>query len=106
MPELKCSAVTCVFNKQELCSRGDIQVTGGDASKADQTCCGSFQERKGDSMTASCASGCGCETIRVDCEAHKCIYNNDCKCNAAQIGISGPDARSSQQTMCGTFTCK
>ena len=56
MPQLKCSAVTCVFNKQELCSRGDIQVTGDQASTADQTCCGSFQERKGESMTNSCAN--------------------------------------------------
>ena len=106
MPQLKCSAVTCVFNKQELCSRGDIQVTGEQASTADQTCCGSFQERKGESMTNSCANGCGCETIHVDCEACKCVYNDQRKCNAAQIGISGSNASSSQQTMCGTFSCK
>lgn len=106
MPQLKCSAITCVFNKQELCSRGDIQVTGDQASAPDQTCCGSFQERKGSGMTASCTEGCGCETIRVDCEACKCIYNEQRKCSASQIGIAGSNATSSQQTMCGTFSCK
>lgn len=57
-------------------------------------------------MTNSCANGCGCETIHVDCEACKCVYNDQRKCNAAQIGISGSNASSSQQTMCGTFSCK
>lgn len=106
MPALKCSAVTCIYNKQELCSKGDIQVTGDNAVTADQTSCGSFQERKGESMTASCTSGCGCETIAVDCQACKCIYNDNCKCNASQIGIAGSGATTSQQTMCSTFSCK
>lgn len=104
MPELKCSAQTCVYNKQELCSKGDIQVTGDSASTPDQTCCGSFQQRKGDSMKASC--GCGCRSIHVDCQADKCVYNENLKCGAAKIGIAGSDASSSQETMCGTFSCK
>ena len=103
MPALKCSAITCIYNKEELCSKGDIKVTGDSAQTPDQTSCGSFQERKGDSMTASCASGCGCEMIQVDCEASKCMYNDDRKCSASQIGIAAPNASSSQQTMCGTF---
>ncbi len=106
MPALKCSALTCIYNKEELCSKGDILVTGDTAKTPDQTSCGSFQERKGESMTASCASGCGCETIKVDCEACGCMYNDDRKCSASQIGIAGPNARSSQQTMCGTFRSK
>lgn len=106
MPALKCSAITCVYNKEELCSKGDIQITGDMAKTPDQTSCGSFQERKGASMTDSCASGCGCDTIQVDCEACKCMYNDDRKCSASQIGIAGPNATNSQQTMCGTFRCK
>lgn len=106
MPALKCSATTCIYNKQELCSKGDIQVTGNTANTADQTSCGSFQERKGDSMSNSCVSGCGCETIQVSCDACKCMYNDDRKCSASQIGIAGSNASNSQQTMCGTFRCK
>lgn len=106
MPALRCSAITCVYNKEELCSKGDILVTGDTANVPDQTSCGSFQERRGDSMTNSCAEGCGCETIQVDCEAGRCVYNDNHKCIASQIGIAGSNATSSQQTMCGTFHSK
>ena len=33
MPALKCSAMTCVYNKGELCSKGDIKVGGSGATR-------------------------------------------------------------------------
>ena len=33
MPALSCSAMTCVYNQNELCSKGDIRV-GGSGAKA------------------------------------------------------------------------
>lgn len=104
MPMLSCSAVTCVYNKDELCSKGDIQVGGNNATTADETCCASFKERT--SSDSSNAEGCGCKTIAVDCEAQKCMYNENCKCDAAKIGIGGSSACKCDETMCGTFTCK
>ena len=64
MTTLKCSATTCMYNKEQLCSKGDIDVTGENATTANETSCGSFRERSGNSVTNSCASGCGCEKIR------------------------------------------
>ncbi len=43
MAVLSCGAVTCVYNKDELCSKGDIRVGGSDAHHSDQTCCESFK---------------------------------------------------------------
>ena len=47
MPALKCTAVKCVYNKEQLCSKGDIQVTGGNASVVNETACASFKEQNG-----------------------------------------------------------
>ena len=40
MTILNCSATTCVYNENELCSRGEIEVMGADARRSDETCCG------------------------------------------------------------------
>ena len=103
MPMLSCSAISCVFNKDELCSKGDIMVGGQSAHTPTETCCESFKERSANDLSNS--QGCGCSTIHVDCEANECIYNKDCKCDAAKIGIGGSSASKAQDTNCGTFRC-
>ena len=37
MTILKCSATKCMYNENELCSRGDIEITGAGARNADET---------------------------------------------------------------------
>ncbi|MDO4340702.1 MAG: DUF1540 domain-containing protein [Eubacteriales bacterium] len=106
MTILKCSATTCMYNENELCSRGEIEVTGNQAHQADETSCGSFRERSmGGSAQNSAQERCGCEKIQIDCKAQECTYNSSCKCTAAAIDIDGPNANSSSDTKCGTFTC-
>ena len=46
MPLLSCTARTCIYNKDEYCSKGDILVDGSEAKVADETCCRSFEERE------------------------------------------------------------
>ena len=62
MTILKCSATKCMYNENELCSRGDIEITGAGARNADETNCGSFRERSasGAAMNSE-AHHCGCE---------------------------------------------
>ena len=74
MTILRCSATTCVYNKDELCSKGEIDVIGESAMAADETSCGSFRERSYDSTQNSFTEGCGCEKINIDCAAQKCTY--------------------------------
>ena len=59
MTILKCSAVKCVYNKEELCSKGGIDVVGENATSANETSCGSFQERQEGSVATSITNGCG-----------------------------------------------
>ena len=37
--------MTCVYNQNELCSKGDIRVGGSGAKSSMETCCESFKER-------------------------------------------------------------
>lgn len=105
MPVLTCAATTCIYNKDKLCSKGDIQVTGKEATYPDATSCGSFVER-GSSASNAIDSGCGCSTIDVRCAACKCIFNKDEKCSADEIEIEGRNACESNETECGSFRCQ
>ena len=83
MPALSCSAMTCVYNQNELCSKGDIRVGGSGAKSSMETCCESFKERGEGTMSNS--TGCGCTKIGVDCKAQNCTFNDNCKCEAGDI---------------------
>lgn len=106
MTVLRCAAVTCMYNKDQLCSKGEIDVTGANAREAEQTSCGSFRERGSGSVTNSVTNGCGCEQIQIDCGANTCIYNEQSKCTASAIQVDGSNAGTSQETCCNTFQVK
>ena len=103
MPALSCSAMTCVYNQNELCSKGDIRVGGSEAKSSMETCCESFKERGEGTMFNS--TGCGCTKIGVDCKAQNCTFNDNCKCEAGDIHIAGDSACSCQETECSSFRC-
>ena len=105
MAELKCAVDSCTYNSDRLCCKGDILVGGKNARKEQDTCCESFQERTGDSMMNSMASGCGCTNISIDCAAQNCQFNEACKCTAGGIQISGSQACCSDDTRCSSFKC-
>ena len=72
MPALSCSAMTCVYNQNELCSKGDIRVGGSGAKSSMETCCESFKERQGTS--ASNSMGTPSANADIRCEAEHCQY--------------------------------
>lgn len=104
MPDLKCTVQTCVHNKQFLCSLDKIQVGGQDATTARETCCDSFQERKGDSYSND-VNGYVNEVTDIDCKAKECMYNENCKCHAGKISVEGSNACKCESTECATFKC-
>ena len=101
MAELKCGVENCTYNKERLCSKGDIMVGGKHADNADDTCCESFMERRDGAFTSSTAHPS--KTISIDCEAVKCVYNSNYKCVADHVDITGCGADSSRETSCATF---
>ncbi|MGN0308355.1 MAG: DUF1540 domain-containing protein [Lachnospiraceae bacterium] len=101
MAELRCQADTCTYNKDKCCCKGDIMVGGKHAQCTDDTCCESFSQKRGDSLTN--ATSHPSVTISVDCEAAKCIYNANYKCTADHVEISGMGADTGRETSCSTF---
>ena len=42
--------------------------------------------------------------MTLNCNAHNCTYNNSGTCYAGSIKVVGPDATSTSNTTCSTFT--
>lgn len=102
MPLLSCTARTCLYNKNEYCSKGDILVDGDAAVTQDETCCRSFAMRS-EGARNTFQSQKGYEKIDVDCKARKCMFNKDEKCDADKITITGASACNYDETRCGSF---
>lgn len=108
MTKLECSAVTCRYNDDELCAKGAIHVKGNDARTMCDTCCGSYERKEHEGVSNGYYDSCGCRetgksSIQVGCEAKKCCYNDEGRCAADQIGISGYDASHPEETECASF---
>lgn len=101
MPELKCSVVTCVHNNENYCALDSIEVNGSSAQKSEETCCGSFVEKRDNQYSNSAKSATA--TSDVVCRARDCKYNDECKCFAGKINVAGSSACHSEETECTTF---
>ena len=101
MSDLTCKATSCTYNKDCYCCKGDIMVGGKHACDCQDTCCESFHKRSGDSFTSAVSHPS--QTISIDCEAVKCIYNVNYRCKAEHVDIKGSEAATSRETLCATF---
>lgn len=43
MTKLDCTATHCVYNKDKVCSKDQVLVSGEKAHDSDETCCESFK---------------------------------------------------------------
>ncbi|MCD7739404.1 MAG: DUF1540 domain-containing protein [Lachnospiraceae bacterium] len=102
MARLGCGVSNCIYNQEHCCCKGDIMVGGRDAVTESDTCCESFADQRGDFYANMMESPK--EMIHVDCEAVRCIYNDNYKCRAEQINIQGDHADTCGDTLCATFT--
>ena len=101
MTKLSCTAQNCMYNKEDCCCKPDITVEGQGASTTEETCCGSFQGK-------CCHGGTNAmdhvnEKVDIQCEASSCMYNDEKRCTAGNIGIVGRNASHSEETECGSF---
>ncbi len=103
MAELKCGVESCVYNEEQLCSKGDIMVGGKHACSCNDTCCESFVCKRPGADAYTSALSHPSMVISIDCEAVKCIYNSNYKCVAEHVDIRGPKACECKETVCATF---
>ena len=101
MAQLTCGVITCGYNKEKSCCKGDIMVGGASAENERDTRCESVRRENCDCYTS--ALDHPCQTISIDCEADKCVYNSNYKCVAEHVDISGVKAKESMETACATF---
>ncbi len=101
MPRLDCSVATCKYNQDHGCVRDNISVGGAGAESVQETCCDSFEERRGESFMNSFREPS--QRLNIRCEALKCVHNDDCHCEADKIDVAGANACRCGQTACGTF---
>lgn len=104
MTQLNCSVRSCHYNEDALCCRDHISVEGSSATASNETCCGSFHEKR--SRTASNRLQEPNPATEVSCKAENCMYNKNEKCGALNIGVAGSNACCPGETECGTFCCK
>lgn len=104
MTQLDCTVTSCLYNRDCLCSKGDITVGGRDADRSGETCCESFCEKGTNTMNSTGQAG---TSVEIQCEACRCIHNENCKCTAAHIGIGGGSSVCQcRETECQDFRCR
>ena len=101
MPRLDCNVETCRYNQEHGCTRDHIVVGGPRASVSEDTCCGSFEERRNESFRNSV--GQPSERVAIQCAACNCVHNEDCNCLADCVDVAGRNANVCEDTVCGTF---
>lgn len=101
MAELQCKVENCIHNRETCCCKGDIYIGGKYACNTEDTCCESFVQRRADSFSNSLEYPS--RTIYIDCDAVKCVYNNNLKCAADHVDIKGCGAADCEETACATF---
>ncbi len=101
MTKLACTVTNCVHNCDARCCKQAIIVDGKEACDSCDTCCGSFDEKREGSFKNIFKTPEN--RLEIACEAVKCVYNEDHKCKADNIDISGDGASRAEQTQCATF---
>lgn len=101
MTKLDCNVKNCLHNADNCCCKQAIVVDGSGAKESHETCCGSFDENRDGAFQNLFKTPES--KLEVDCEAVKCVYNEDRHCIADHIGIAGDGASESSQTECASF---
>lgn len=104
MTKLACTVTNCLHNCDSRCCKQTIIVDGQDACQCSETCCGSFDENRDGAFQNVFKTPEN--RLEVDCEAVKCIHNENHHCMAKNIDISGDGASRSEHTQCATFQMK
>ncbi len=105
MNKLECRVNSCAHYQAGCCALPSIHVTGSGASVKSQTCCSSYQE-KGAYPAQNAVRNA--QSTQIHCDAHRCEYNAQGSCSAANVCVDGCCGTVSDkgETECSTFQCK
>lgn len=88
MPKLQCSVYSCSSNRTGYCCRPSIHVNGATAHTLSDTGCQSFAENTQTQMINGVHYTAPNQSLDINCDAHRCIYNQNHKCTAEAVSIN------------------
>lgn len=114
MPNIKCCANNCAYNKRNTCFKGKVNVEGLFTRSKLGTFCESFKTPKeqamfefelGSEMLEDTTLSENVKTS-VICSANYCYFNKNNRCNANNISVGTSNARYRSETECDSFQLK
>lgn len=104
MTTLKCDVRNCSHNQDDYCCLTAIEIDGNGATNVEDTCCSNFISTEYEMSNCTHDKQ---EALKINCSAAGCIYNQNRKCTADMVLVSGAStACCSHDTQCGTFVCR
>ena len=96
MADLKCVVENCTYNKDCLCSKGDIMVGASTPVTVTEPAVKALRRRERAGFFQQLLSHPS-HTISIDCEAVKCIYNSNYKCVADHVDIKAAEPATAER---------
>lgn len=109
MTNVKCSAVSCGFNKDRYCNKQNLKVEGLFSRSKLGTFCQSFKNIGDQAYNAEFAleqiNNVNQESneVSIGCSANYCVFNDGNYCHAKEIKVGSPNAKYRSETQCDSF---
>ena len=102
MTKINCSVTNCSHNKSSVCYSNIVNIKGGQAKEACNTCCGNFLDMRdySDLTNNTNASG-SCDALI--CKVENCKYNCNSLCDLPCISVGGDDVKIYSEAHCQSF---
>ena len=102
MEKINCEVNNCSHNSSGVCYANRVNIGDNGCGSCDETCCGSFLNRKLYSDLTNNTNGGGKCDVLV-CKASVCKYNKNQLCSLDQINVSGESVTIYTETYCSSF---
>ena len=105
MTKINCDVTNCSYNCSGNCLSNRVDIGGMASCSENDTCCGSFLDKKHYSDLTNCAENCTpCDCLV--CKVSSCAHNENCLCNLSSIQVHGGNANLYTETNCASFDKK
>lgn len=105
MTKINCNVDNCSHNKTGVCFSNRVNIGGLTSTCADNTCCGSFLDKRNYSdLTNNTNSSGPCDALV--CKVDNCSHNCNRLCDLSSINVSGTDVKIYSEAHCESFESK
>ena len=105
MQKINCDVNNCSHNKSGVCFSNRVDIGGAGSSTNNESCCGSFLDKKHYSDLTNNTNGPNACNSLI-CTVTNCTHNENSLCNLSSINVSGSGAKLYSETNCESFESK